>query len=401
MNKKHKRLYNQNMNEIYCDWAATALFDTELLEKAYKTSIEFAGNPSSVHQKGIDAKYALQNARKRCATSLGVKEENIIFTSGGTESNHIAILSLLNRPVKGSILVSSLEHPAIREQAEMMKKCGWQVYKIPSDENGIITAESVIKAMKDDTALVSVMAVNNETGSIMPIYEISDALTNHCAGKRRPKFHVDAVQAAGKIPLDLSYKGIDFASISAHKIGGPRGIGILYVKDKFEPFLRGGGQENGLRSGTENLFGAEAISLCLEKYFIRKNDTESISYKRYLKQIEYTSEFISKLQENPKTLILPKTRKPQDERFSPWVVQVAFKDLPGEVLVRELSSRKIYISTGSACSSRKLSRPILDAMKISKDIATWGVRFSFGHSTTREEMMKIVDEVEEILKKFG
>ena len=225
------------MNEIYCDWAATALFDTEILEKAYKTSIEFAGNPSSVHQKGIDAKYALQNARKRCATSLGVKEENIIFTSGGTESNHIAILSLLNRPVKGSILVSSLEHPAVREQAEMMKKCGWQVYKIPSDENGIITAESVIKAMKDDTALVSVMAVNNETGSIMPIYEISDALTNHCAGKRRPKFHVDAVQAAGKIPLDLSYKGIDFASISAHKIGGPRGIGILYAKDKFEPFF--------------------------------------------------------------------------------------------------------------------------------------------------------------------
>jgi cysteine desulfurase len=255
-------------NEIYCDWASTALFDTEILEKAFKTSIEFGGNPSSVHQKGIDAKYALQNARKRCANSLGVKEENIIFTSGGTESNHIAILSLLTRPVKGSILVSSLEHPAIREQAEIMKKCGFQVYKIPSDENGIITPESVIKTMKDDTLLVCVMAVNNETGSVMPIYEISDALTKHCAGKKRPKFHVDAVQAAGKIPLDLSYKGIDFASISAHKIGGPRGIGILYTKDKFEPFLRGGGQENGLRSGTENLFGSEAISLCLEKYFI-------------------------------------------------------------------------------------------------------------------------------------
>lgn len=388
-------------NEIYCDWAATALFDTEILEKAFKTSIEFGGNPSSVHQKGIDAKYALQNARKRCASSLGVKEENIIFTSGGTESNHIAILSLLTRPVKGSILVSSLEHPAIREQAEIMKKCGFQVYKIPSDENGIITPESVIKTMKDDTLLVCVMAVNNETGSIMPIYQISDALTKHCAGKKRPKFHVDAVQAAGKIPLNLSYKGIDSASISAHKIGGPRGIGILYTKDKFEPFMRGGGQENGLRSGTENLFGAEAISLCLEKYFIKEGEVETDSYKRYLEQIEYTSEFIKKLTENQSCIMLPKNRQPTDERFSPWVVQVAFKNLPGEVLVRELSSRGIYISTGSACSAKKLSRPILEAMKVSKDVATWGVRFSFGHSTTKEEMKKVLDELDDILRKFG
>ena len=388
-------------NEIYCDWAATALFDTEILEKAFKTSFEFGGNPSSVHQKGIDAKYALQNARKRCANSLGVKEENIIFTSGGTESNHIAILSLLTRPVKGSILVTSLEHPAIREQAEIMKKCGFQVYKIPSDENGIITPESVIKTMKDDTLLVCVMAVNNETGSVMPIYEISDALTKHCAGKKRPKFHVDAVQAAGKIPLNLSYKGIDSASISAHKIGGPRGIGILYTKDKFEPFMRGGGQENGLRSGTENLFGSEAISLCLEKYFVKEGEVETDSYKRYLEQIEYTSEFIKKLTENQSCIMLPKNRQPTDERFSPWVVQVAFKNLPGEVLVRELSSRGIYISTGSACSAKKLTRPILEAMKVSKDVATWGVRFSFGHSTTKEEMEKVLDEMDDILRKFA
>ena len=167
-----------------------------------------------------------------------------------------------------------------------MKKCGFQVYKIPSDENGIITPENVVNSLKDDTVLVCVMAVNNETGSVMPIYEISDAITSACAGKRRPKLHVDVVQAAGKIPLDLSYKGIDFCSISAHKIGGPRGIGILYTKDKFEPFLRGGGQENGLRSGTENLFGSEAISLCLEKYFIKKGETETDSYKRYLEQID-------------------------------------------------------------------------------------------------------------------
>ncbi len=388
-------------NEIYCDWAATAPFDTEILEKAFKTSFEFGGNPSSVHQKGIDAKYALQNARKRCANSLGVKEENIIFTSGGTESNHIAILSLLTRPVKGSILVSSLEHPAIREQAEIMKKCGFQVYKIPSDENGIITPESVIKTMKDDTLLVCVMAVNNETGSVMPIYEISDALTKYCAGKKRPKFHVDAVQAAGKIPLNLSYKGIDSASISAHKIGGPRGIGILYTKDKFEPFMRGGGQENGLRSGTENLFGAEAISLCLEKYFVKEGEVETDSYKRYLEQNKYTSEFIKKLTENQSCIMLPKNRQPTDERFSPWVVQVAFKNLPGEVLVRELSSRGIYISTGSACSAKKLTRPILEAMKVSKDVATWGVRFSFGHSTTKEEMEKVLDEMDDILRKFA
>ena len=138
-----------------------------------------------------------------------------------------------------------------------------------------------------------------------------------------------------------------------------------------------------------------------EKYFIKKGEVETASYKRFLEQIEYTGEFISKLKENPSCIFIPENRQAKDERFSPWVLQVAFKNLPGEVLVRELSSRGIYISTGSACSSKKLSRPILEAMKISKDIAQWGVRFSFGHSTTKEEMMKVVDELEGILKKFG
>lgn len=379
-------------NNIYCDWAATAPFDEDIINQALQTSLKYSGNPSSVHQKGIDAKTALQKARQRAAKAMNVPENTIIFTSGGTESDYLPMLSLLQRPVKGSIVVSSLEHPAIREQAEMMKNCGWEVIQAQSDENGIISAKSVVSKLKDDTALVCIMAVNNETGAIMPIYEISDAITEFSKGKKRPKFHVDAVQAAGKIPLNLGYSGIDSAAISAHKIGGPRGIGIMYMRNRQEPFIRGGGQENGIRSGTENLFGAEAISLCLEKYFL----TEKSDLSKFNQQIKYTSKLIKEIKNIPGAILIPQSRQLIDERFSPWVVQAAFENVPGEVMVRALSAKGIYISTGSACSAKKMSRPILDAMHISKDVAQRGVRFSFGYGTKESDITSLIEAIKEV-----
>ena len=385
--------------KIYCDWASTALFDKEINEKALQTAFEFNGNPSSSHQYGLDAKKILTLARARCAKALNVNEKNIFFTSGGTESNHLALTNLFLKPAKGTIVISNIEHPSVREMAENMKKCGWKLSYAKSDSNGIVTAESVLKAVDDETDLVAVMAVNNETGAIQPIYEIGKALEERFKGKKKPKFHVDCVQAAGKIPLDLSNGVIDSASISAHKIGGPRGIGILYLKDSHqESFLKGGGQENGIRSGTENLFAIEALSMCLEKYFILDENSES--YKRFEEQKKWTAEFLQDLRKINGSFLLPESRKDYDERFSPWVIQAGFEKIPGEVLVRALSSQEIYISTGSACSSRKMKRPILEAMNVSKEKAEWGVRFSFGYATTKQEMQALLDALKNIVALF-
>ena len=386
-------------NEIYCDWAATALFDKEILENALKTQIECNGNPSSVHEFGHRAKKILEESRKKAARALGVNEKSIFFTSGGTESNHLVITNLLLRPNKGSIVISNIEHPAIREMAENMKKCGWKVISCKCDSNGIVSPESVIKAIEDDTALVCVMAVNNEVGSIQPIYEIADALVEKCKGRKKPKFHVDCVQAAGKIPLDLSHKGIDSASFSAHKIGGSRGIGILYISDNAqESFLKGGGQENGIRSGTENLFGIVTMAESLEKYFFKSEKDEF--YKRYEKQKEYSAQFIDTLKQIPGFSLIPETRESFDERFSPWVIQCAINKIPGEVMVRALSEKGIYISTGSACSSRKMKRPILQAMGVKPELLEAGVRFSFGFATTESQMQTVAEQVKKIATMF-
>ena len=224
----------------YFDYAATSLPDKEILEKALEMSLEYSGNPSSVHQEGIKAKNLLEEMRTRCAKVLGVKAENLYFTSGGTESDHIPFLALLNRPNKGSVVISNIEHPAVREIAESLKKTGWKVITAPCNNLGIVEPETVISKLQDDTALVSVMTVNNETGAIQPIYEIAEAIENHCKGKRKPKFHTDCVQAIGKIPVNLGAKGIDFAALSAHKFYGPRGVGLLYAASQTESFLKGG-----------------------------------------------------------------------------------------------------------------------------------------------------------------
>lgn len=377
------------MENLYFDWAAAAPFDVPLLENALKISTKAFANPSSVHNAGLYAKEVLMEYRKRAAECLGVHSDAIYYTSGGTESNHLILLSLLIRPAKGSVVISSIEHPAVKEQALMLKHCGWDVISVPCGKDGLITPESICAKIRDDTALVCVMAVNNETGAIQPISSIASALHEAYPGKKKPKFHVDAVQAVGKIPFLLNNPLIDSASISAHKIGGPRGIGILYMKSRQEPFLRGGGQENGIRSGTENLFGAAALTLSLEKYCI-KSDQD----KRFIEQQYMTANFIDQLRSIPSCSIIPDTRQTvsycsaagYDERYSPWIVQASFKGIPSEVLVRSLSSKNMYISTGSACSSRKISRPVLEAMGVSKELIAGAVRFSFGYTTKQEEL---------------
>jgi len=388
-----------SLTEHYFDWAATSPADEEILRASLEETLTNWGNPSSVHQAGKEARTIFENARARAAKVLGVKPETIFFTSGGTESDHIPILSVLNKPQKGTVLISSIEHPAVREMADKLTVLGWNVKSIPADKYGIITPEAVTSLLTPDTMLVCVMAVNNETGSIQPIKEISAAITKWAEGKRKPKFHVDCVQAAGKIPLDIIDDGIDSAAFSAHKICGPRGIGILYLKNVIEPFLRGGGQEKNIRSGTENVFGAVAFSKCLEKYFISRKNPDSII--KFENQTNITNSFVKSLSQIPGCTIVPPARLEKPEFYSPYVIQAAFKNLPGNVMLRALDSKGFYISTGSACSAKKANRPVLEAMHIAADVRETAVRFSFGPSTTEKAINELLEAVKEISGQFN
>ena len=380
-----------NNKDHYFDWAATSPADEDILKESLEETLECWGNPSSTHSVGKQARELFEAARTRAAKALGVKPDTIYFTSGGTESDQIPLLSVLAKPMKGTVLVSSIEHPAIREQSEALKNCGWNVVQIPADSDGRITPDTVTSLLTSDTVLVCIMAVNNETGVIQPIYEIADAITKACEGKRRPKFHVDCVQAAGKIELNLGYKGIDSAALSSHKICGPRGIGILYMKDAIEPFLRGGGQEKGLRSGTENVFGAVAFSKCLERYYNKANPADA----------ERTNSFVEKLAGLPGCTIVPPSRLQKKELFSPYVVQAAFNNIPGNVMLRALDAKGFSISTGSACSAKKNKRPVLEAMHVDSKLRENAVRFSFGPHTTNQAVEDLLTAVSEINAQFN
>jgi len=373
---------------VYLDWAATSPADRDILAEALELGCTAYGNPSSAHREGKKAAALLGEARERCARALGVKSETVIFTSGGTEADHLPLLSLLQRPVRGTVAVSAVEHPAILEQARLLENTGWKTNVIPSDREGFITVEAVLASIRDDTAFVAVMAVNNETGAIQPVAEIAAALVSHCKGRRKPHFHVDAVQAAGKIPFGLSASGIDSASISAHKIRGPHGAGLLYLARRVEPFIRGGGQEGGLRPGTENLAGAWALSRCLEK---------SIRLLPQSTAAETCAYLVEQLTAIKGIRTIPETRTLRDGRFSPWIVQFTNAALPGEVLVRALSDRDICISTGSACSSRKKTRPVLQAMQIDANSQRNAFRVSTGTETTKEDIDALASVLAELL----
>ena len=391
-------------SEHYFDWAATAPCDENILRESLETAIQYDGNPSATHKIGKEARKIFEEARESCSKSLGVKSNQLIFTSGGPESDHIPLLSVLNSPKKGRIILSAIEHPALREECSMLKKQGFDVVSVNPDKNGFITVESIIEKLTPDTLFVTVMAVNNETGCIQPVYEIADTLIKASAGKKKPHFHIDCVQAAGKIPLNLSHSGIDSAALSAHKIGGPRGIGLLYLSKPINSFLVGGGQEQNIRSGTENLFGAVAFSKCLENYYLSENNSSENAKKRFEEQKHITAGFIKKLTTIGRCRLVPEMREDLSEniqdRFSPWVVQAAFSGIPGNVMVRALDAKGFSISTGSACSAKKQSRPILAAMNAPKDIQDSAVRFSFGPATTQKAIDELFEAVKDVVSDF-
>ncbi|MDR2596037.1 MAG: cysteine desulfurase [Treponema sp.] len=390
---------DSEIRRIYFDWAASAP-DIAL----FPIEPGLYGNPSSLHSEGRAAKLALEDARQRCAAVLNVPANTIYFTSGGTESNGIAIFSALMRRGQGRIVASAAEHSSVREAMDTLDKMGKPTGVIAVDSEGRVTPETLLKALDKykDVRFASVMAVNNETGSVTDIASLMDIIR-----KQTPPvhFHCDIVQAVGKVPIDISGWGIDSASISAHKIGGPRGIGLLYLRhsagqSKTEVFYKGGGQENGIRGGTENIQGAIALANCMEMYASTKT-----LHENYESAKARWNKLITALSAIERCTIIPQQRSlhlsvqsNNTDRFSPYILQVGFKGIPGEVLARALDDLGFAVSTGSACSSSSPERPVLAAMGIEENLRIEGIRISQGFTTTDEDIDLLLDAIAEVLK---
>ncbi|GHV38271.1 aminotransferase V [Spirochaetia bacterium] len=382
----------------YFDWAATAIPDTAQGRRAVPVlNIPPFGNPSSPYLEGRLARKALEEARSRCAAVLGVPAKNIYFTSGGTESNAMVIHSFLLRKTGGRLLYSAVEHPSVRENCAVLEGLGKPVGLIPVDASGRVSAVTLQHALEKypDARFAAIMAVNNETGAVMDTAAIAAQLRSRGdtgRGSAAPiHLHCDMVQAAGKIPVDLT--GCDSAALSAHKIGGPRGIGLLYLRRPLKTVYSGGEQEGGIRPGTENTAGALALADCLERRL-----STAILTEAYGAAANRMAKLIRGLRSIERCSLIPEDRLEEDGRFSPWILQTAFAGVPGEVMVRTLDEAGFAISTGSACSSAKTERPVLAAMGVDDKRSLEGIRISQGWSTTDEEIDLLIEAIRGVLQ---
>ena len=370
---------------IYFDNAATTKIYNDALTSYVQVSQKFFGNPSSLHQLGVDAFQVLTKARAQVASLLSVQPEEIFFTSGGTESNNWAIKgTALEKSVFGKhIITTKIEHPSVIQTCKQLERFGFEVTYLDVDSNGIVNVDQLKESLRKDTILVSVMAVNNEVGAVQPIAEIANVLEEYPS----IHFHVDAVQAVERASQLLSIGRIDLLSLSAHKFHGPRGVGIMYKKfgRKIQALLTGGGQEKGERSTTENLPGIVATTKAL---------------RMALEEKSVTGELRSQLWKELAT-------KPEIRIFSPedgasHVLCFAIKGVRGEVVVHAFENHGIYISTTSACSSKKGdSSSTLYAMDVPTEWATGAVRVSFSNDNTKEEVEQFIEVLHQLMKQFS
>ena len=370
---------------IYFDNAATTKIYDDALTSYVQVSQKFFGNPSSLHQLGVDAYQVLTKARAQVASLLSVLPEEIFFTSGGTESNNWAIKgTALEKSVFGKhIITTKIEHPSVLQTCKQLERFGFEVTYLDVDSKGIVSVDQLKESLRKDTILVSVMAVNNEVGAVQPIAEIAKVLEEYPS----IHFHVDAVQAVERASQLLAIGRIDLLSLSAHKFHGPRGVGIMYKKfgRKIQALLTGGGQEKGERSTTENLPGIVATTKALRM----AQEENSV-----------TGELRSQLWKELAT-------KPEIRIFSPedgasHVLCFAIKGVRGEVVVHAFENHGIYISTTSACSSKKAdSSSTLYAMNVPTEWATGAVRVSFSNDNTKEEVEQFINVLHQLMKQFS
>ncbi len=368
--------------EVYLDNSATTLPYPEVVAEMTHILNSNYANPSSLHSPGKRAEDALTAARETIAATLGCLSKEITFTSGGTESDNLAIIgaAMAYKKNGNKLITQKTEHMAVLECFKFLESQGFEVYYADVDKNGVVSAEDIINHIDDKTILVSIMTVNNETGAIMPIDKISAAIDHS-----RCLLHTDAVQAYGKMPLNPKKMGIDLMTISAHKIHGPNGVGALYIRSgvRVLPLIHGGKQEGGLRSGTENLAGICGFAKAAEIRFRNMDNTSKhiASLKSYLKEL---------LEKGIDDVVI---NSPSDGLYA--ILNVSFPGLRSEVLLHILESKGIYISTGSACNSKKKLSYVLKSMGIKDNVTDAALRISFSEFNTMEDM----DYVADVLKK--
>ncbi len=371
---------------IYMDHSATSPVDPEVFEAMKPYFVDNFGNASTLYSQGRDARKAMEAAREQVASLIGAKPEEVIFTSGGTESDNIAIKGTAYRlKNKGNhIITSAIEHPAVRETCKYLEKNGFEVTYLPVYEEGIVRVSDLEDAITDKTILITIMHANNEIGTIQPISEIGKI-----ARENKIYFHTDAVQTVGKIPVNVEEMNVDMLSLSAHKVYGPKGIGALYVKKgvRLEPIIHGGGHEKGLRPGTENVSGIVGLGKACE-----------LAEKNLLDNTKYITNLRDKLIDGILDSVEQSYLDGHRTKRLPNNVNLRFTGIEGESLVLHLDSKGVAASTGSACSSKSLEPShVLIALGLEHVEAHGSLRLTLGKENTEEEVDYVINAVKEVV----
>lgn len=374
--------------QAYLDNSATTVCEPGVVEKVVQMMSVIYGNPSAMHNKGVEAENYVKEAKEIIAKTMKVQEKEIIFTSGGTESNNLAIMgcAAANHRMGKHLITTKIEHPSVGNVMKHMEEEGFEVTYLPVDANGIVKLDKLKEALRPDTMLVSVMHVNNEIGAVQPIEEISKIVK---ANNKATLFHVDAIQGYGKYRIFPKKMGIDLLSVSGHKIHGPKGAGFLYCdsKVKIKPIIFGGGQQRDLRSGTENVPGIVGLAEAAKEIY---TDFEAKIDSLYKVKAHFT-EKVSELEG-------VKINGLTGRDSAPHVVSVSFPGVRSEVLLHSLEEREVYASAGSACSSNKPAvSATLKAINAPKEHLDSTLRFSFSVHTTIEEIDYCVEVLKELL----
>lgn len=374
--------------ECYLDNSATTSCSKAATEKMVELLTKEYGNPSSMHLKGVDAENELKVASEKIAKTLKVNAKEILFTSGGTESNNLAILGIAAAKKRSGmhVITTKIEHPSVSNPFKALEEDGFEVTYLDVDSLGHISVEELKNAVRKDTILISIMYVNNEIGAIQPISEIGNWLK-----KEYPEvvFHVDAIQAYGKLLIRPKKEGIDLLSVSGHKIHGPKGSGFLYIRDKLliRPIIYGGGQQRGLRSGTENVPAIAGLGVASEEIY---EDHEAKVEKLY----ELRDHFIEGITKIDGVTV----NGAHDHSNVCHIVSVSVEGIRSEVLLHALEDKQIYVSAGSACSSNKPAvSATLKAIGLQNSLLDSTVRFSFSVHTTMEEIDYAIEEMGKII----
>lgn len=369
--------------KIYLDNSATTKPYKEVVDEVVLSFTDDFANPSAAYRAGFEVEKKIKKIRNNIAKTLGVEDKSIIFTSGGTESNNAIIRSVakLNNKRKNHIITTAIEHPAVLNTVKDLENDGFEITILGVDKKGQIDLNQLENSITDRTCLVSIMFVNNEIGCIEPIKEVGEIIEKF---NDKVFFHVDAVQAYGKIDFKLKDLKVDFMSVSSHKIHGPKGVGFMYIKDtnRFKPLLTGGGQEFNLRSGTENVPGIYGMGKAIEILFddLKKN----INSIRELREYLYKS--LSKNIDDIKI-------NTDIENGVCHILNVSFEGVKGEVLLHYLEEDGIYVSTGSACSSKKKGSHVLNAIGLAPEEIDGAIRFSLSEMNTKEEIDYTVEKI--------